>query len=83
MMRMNMENLNSSSRSKLIRTAAIMQTVYATIEIVDCITAALMALGLIANLYPKMLFAEMQTLKGNKLPRLPKSLAESRTIPCS
>lgn len=57
-----MENLNGSSRSKLIRTAAIMQTIYATIEIIDCITAVLMALGLIANLYPKMLFAEMQTL---------------------
>ena len=57
-----MESLNSSTQSKLIRTAAIMQSVYATIEVSDCITAALMALGVLANLYPKMLFAEMQTM---------------------
>ena len=57
-----MDIANMDTRKKLIRSAAILQTVYACIEIVDCITAALMALGLAANIYPKMLFVEMQIL---------------------
>jgi uncharacterized membrane protein (DUF2068 family) len=50
------------TRPVLIRTAAIIQSIYALIEASDCITAILMASGLITNLYPKMLFGEMQVL---------------------
>jgi uncharacterized membrane protein (DUF2068 family) len=50
------------TRPALIRTAAILQSIYALIEVVDCITASLMALGLVTNFYPTMLFKEMQTL---------------------
>ena len=39
-----------------------MQAVYALIEITDCLTAVLMTLGVVRNLYPVMLFAEIQTL---------------------
>jgi uncharacterized membrane protein (DUF2068 family) len=46
----------------LIRIAAILQLAYALIEVIDCIYAVLMALGIAANIYPKMLFAEVQTL---------------------
>ncbi|MCJ7433919.1 MAG: DUF2127 domain-containing protein [Anaerolineales bacterium] len=49
-------------RPKLIKVAAILQSIYALIEVVDCVTAGLMALGLAANPYPAMLFKEMQTL---------------------
>ena len=54
------------SRPRLIRAAAIMQGVYALIEITDCIAAVLMALGWLGNYYPKMLFNEMQTLFDNQ-----------------
>jgi len=47
---------------KLIRAAALLQTVYASIEIIDCFAAVLMALGLLRNLYPVMLFPEIQDL---------------------
>jgi uncharacterized membrane protein (DUF2068 family) len=50
------------ARPWLIRVAAIMQSLYALIEITDCIAAMLMASGLLGNYYPKMLFQEMQTL---------------------
>ncbi len=50
------------ARPGLIRAAAVMQAVYAAIEITDCIAALLMALGLLGNYYPKMLFQEMQAL---------------------
>ncbi len=50
------------ARPGLIRTAAIMQSLYALLEITDCIVAMLMALGLLGNYYPKMLFQEIQTL---------------------
>lgn len=53
-------------RPRLIRAAAIMQSLYALIEITDCIVALLMALGLLGNYYPKMLFQEMQTLFDNQ-----------------
>ncbi|MBN2550780.1 MAG: hypothetical protein JXB15_16570 [Anaerolineales bacterium] len=46
----------------LIRTAAILQLIYAIIELGDCITAILMASGLATNFYPLMVFKEMQTL---------------------
>ena len=51
---------------RLIRAAAIMQSLYALIEITDCIVAVLMVLGLLGNYYPKMLFQEMQTLFDNQ-----------------
>jgi len=51
-----------TTRPGLIRAAAVMQAAYAAIEITDCIVALLMALGLLGNYYPKMLFQEMQAL---------------------
>lgn len=54
------------ARPGLIRTAAALQSLYALIEISDCLIALLMALGLVANFYPKMLFQEMQTLFDNQ-----------------
>jgi uncharacterized membrane protein (DUF2068 family) len=50
------------TRPALIRAAAIIQSIYASIELIDCAVAVLMALGLINNLYPTMLFKEMQAL---------------------
>jgi len=47
---------------KLIRTAAWMQAIYALIEITDCLTAVLMTLGVVRNIYPVMLFSEIQYL---------------------
>lgn len=47
---------------RLIRAAAIMQSLDALIEITDCVVAVLMAFGFLGNYYPKMLFQEMQTL---------------------
>jgi len=49
-------------RMRLIRAAAVIQSVYAGIEIVDCLTAVIMSLGLLRNLYPEMLFPEIQRL---------------------
>ncbi len=46
----------------LIRIVAFILSAYALIEIGDCITAVLMAFGLIGNPYPTMLFSEMQAL---------------------
>ena len=54
------------TRPGLIRAAAILQSIYALIEVVDCIFAGLMALGLVTNPYPTMLFKEMQTLFDNQ-----------------
>lgn len=54
------------ARPRLIRAVAIMQSLYALIEITDCIVAFLMALGLLGNFYPRMLFQEMQTLFDNR-----------------
>jgi len=52
----------ATRRPKLIRTAAWMQAFYALIEIMDCLTAVLMTLGMVRNFYPTMLFTEIQTL---------------------
>ncbi|MBN2118759.1 MAG: DUF2127 domain-containing protein [Anaerolineales bacterium] len=52
----------TTSHPKLIRAAAILQSLYALIEVLDCFTAGLMAVGLITNPYPTMLFKEIQTL---------------------
>jgi hypothetical protein len=49
-------------RMRLIRAAAVIQSIYAGIEIVDCLTAVIMSLGLLRNLYPEMLFPEIQRL---------------------
>jgi uncharacterized membrane protein (DUF2068 family) len=49
-------------RPSLMRAVAILQSLYAMIEIADCIVAILMALSLVRNYYPKMLFQEMQIL---------------------
>jgi uncharacterized membrane protein (DUF2068 family) len=46
----------------LIRIVAIIQTVYALIEITDSITAALMSTGLVNNPYPAMASSEMQSI---------------------
>lgn len=46
----------------LIRAAAILQSIYAFVEVIDCFTALLMALNLVTNPYPQMLFKEMQSL---------------------
>jgi uncharacterized membrane protein (DUF2068 family) len=51
---------------RLIRTAALLQAIYAAIEVVDCVFASLMALGLVTNPYPPMLFKEMQALFDNQ-----------------
>lgn len=56
----------SMAHPGLIRAAAIVQSLYALIEITDCIAAMLMALGYLGNYYPKMLFQEMQTLFDNQ-----------------
>ena len=50
------------SRPGLIRTAAMIQSFYALIEVTDCIGAFLMALGFMTNPYPTMSFGEMQNL---------------------
>jgi uncharacterized membrane protein (DUF2068 family) len=50
------------TRLALIRATAIIQSIYAAIETIDCITAVLMAFGLINNPYPPMAFKEMQSL---------------------
>lgn len=50
------------SRHKTLRIVAIIISIYALIEIVDCITVCLMSLRLVVNPYPLMLFSELQTL---------------------
>lgn len=57
---------NHGTRPKLIRVVAIILSLYALIELMDCVTACLMALHLIANPYPVMLFSEIQTLFDNQ-----------------
>ena len=57
------QNLNRlSQRRKLLKIVAGIQSVYALIETSDCVTAILMAMGLVANPYPKMLFGEIQNM---------------------
>jgi uncharacterized membrane protein len=53
-------------RPGLIRTAALLQSIYALIEVVDSVFASLMALGLVTNPYPPLLFKEMQSLFDNQ-----------------
>ncbi len=50
------------TRPALIRAVAIIQSLYALGEFGDCIAISLMALGLLANIHPVMLFGEIQTL---------------------
>ncbi|MBN1426983.1 MAG: hypothetical protein JXB07_01280 [Anaerolineae bacterium] len=47
---------------KLLRTVAVILTVYALIEIADCLAILLMHFGLIENLYPAMSFLEFDEL---------------------
>ena len=53
---------NLLRRRRLLKIAAGIQSAYALIEISDCATAIFMALGVLANPYPQMLFSEIQTL---------------------
>jgi uncharacterized membrane protein (DUF2068 family) len=50
------------SRPGWIRAAAILQALYAAIEVVDCLVAGLMAFGLVTNPYPALLFKDLQPL---------------------
>lgn len=61
---MTIPTLRSSytTRQRLIRLVAVVQSLYALIEISDCITAGLMAVGLLENPYPSMLLPSMQEL---------------------
>jgi len=54
--------VRTHNRPKLLRAAAVMQIIYALIEVTDCFAAILMALGVLRNLYPALLFAEIQSL---------------------
>ncbi|MBI9052052.1 MAG: DUF2127 domain-containing protein [Anaerolineaceae bacterium] len=62
---MNNSNNSLDRQRKLICSAAILQSIYTAIEISDCIAVLLMALGVIGNFYPKLLFAEMQHMFDN------------------
>jgi len=53
---------NESPLPGWIRAGAILQSIYAAIEILDCITACMMAFDILPNLYPKMVFSEFQYL---------------------
>ncbi len=52
----------SKTRPGWLKTAVIIQTIYAFIEITDCLAAVLMTVRLIPNFYPTMLFPEMQSM---------------------
>lgn len=45
-----------------LKTSVIIQATYALIEIIDCIFALLMTMGLISNFYPVMLMSEIQVM---------------------
>lgn len=60
------ETLKNAQRPGLIKAAAIFQSIYAGIEIIDCATACLIALHLVKNPYPKMFFTEFQPLFDEK-----------------
>jgi uncharacterized membrane protein (DUF2068 family) len=55
-------NCSHQTRPALIRAATILQSLYALLEVADCITAILMAFGLVHNPYPAVMFQEMQSL---------------------
>jgi len=46
----------------LIRAVAVLLTIYTFIEVTDCVTLLLMHFGVIGNLYPRLTFAEFDTL---------------------
>ncbi len=52
----------SRTRPFWLKTAAIIQTIYAFIEIIDCMVAFLMTMRLVPNFYPTMLFPEVQSM---------------------
>jgi uncharacterized membrane protein (DUF2068 family) len=51
---------------KLLRVVAIILTIYALIEIADCLALLLMQFGLLTNPYPPMSFQEFETLINNQ-----------------
>ena len=57
-----MNPIQSPRSQKLLRVVAIILTVYALIEVTDCLTILLMHFGLIANPYPAMSFPEFDML---------------------
>ena len=48
-----------------LKTAVIIQSIYAFIEIIDTIFAVLMTVGLVSNFYPVMLMSEIQVMFDN------------------
>lgn len=44
-----------------------MQSIFALIEVIDCLVVGLMALRLMSNPYPTLLFKEMQPLFVNRV----------------
>ena len=48
-----------------LKTSVIIQSIYALIEIIDCIFAILMTMGLVSNFYPIMLMSEIQVMFDN------------------
>ena len=63
-----MEQIENTTRKPekvqhtLIRIVAIIQSLYALVEISDTVTAALMSAGVVSNPYPAMAFSEMQAI---------------------
>lgn len=57
-----MNTLQTSRSRKLLRTVAIILTIYALIEIVDCLTLLLMHFRLFENPYPAMAFLEFDAI---------------------
>jgi len=55
-------DVKRNPKAGLIKAVAVFQSLYASIEVTDCVTAGLMALHLVSNPYPKVLFPEMQQL---------------------
>lgn len=52
----------SEKRPFWLKTAVIIQAIYALIEIIDCGFAILMTVGIISNFYPPMLMPEIQSM---------------------
>ncbi|HNT75204.1 MAG TPA: hypothetical protein PKH77_09315 [Anaerolineae bacterium] len=57
---MNQETPTSNRR--LIRAVAVLLAIYTLIEVTDCVTLLLMHFGVIGNFYPRLAFAEFNTL---------------------
>jgi uncharacterized membrane protein (DUF2068 family) len=57
-----MSTIQTSRSRKLLRAIAIILTIYALIEIIDCLTLLLMHFGLFENPYPAMAFPEIDAI---------------------